>query len=125
MWVFTKDGFFSVVNDKYCGPDELMVRTRTRADAERIRDMLAPGSDVIVLGHADYRYRVKVGRQAWADYLHDTAQDLDYPTVKDTISMGDQKRGICYFAIWSQLVRFQRDEAIRNGDWQDMPIVEL
>ena len=60
MWIFTKDGFYSVIKDKYCTEGELMVRARLRIDLERLLAKLDSDAEILVIKQADYRYRVKL-----------------------------------------------------------------
>lgn len=108
MWIFTKDGFFSVVKDDYCEDGEVMVRVRARIDLERLLGKISGDTDgIIEVPHADYRYRAKVPRQLWADYCHAVAGDIDYPTVKDTVAGGDDSRQAAYYGCWASLYDWQ------------------
>jgi len=59
MWIFTKDGFYSAVKDKYCDDGELMIRARIKVDLERLLQKIESDAEILTFGHADYRYRVK------------------------------------------------------------------
>jgi len=45
MWIFTRDGFFSAVFDKYCKRGELMIRSRCKNDLDRLSKKLRGYSD--------------------------------------------------------------------------------
>jgi hypothetical protein len=100
MWLFTTDGFMSVVS-KDCEPHQLLVRARVRGDIERA----FPGAKVTETRKADYRYRTVVAREALVAYLTRQARDLDYENFKDTVT--DQERHDAYLQVWSAMHRMQ------------------
>lgn len=122
MWIFTKEGFFSVVQDDYCKEDELMVRARVKGDLERLKEKITTEPGIITLGHADYLYRMPVLREDWASYLHGAAMELDYSNVKGTICEKNKNRQIAYFGVWSSMTDLQRKEMIASGDWEHLPV---
>jgi hypothetical protein len=111
MWIFTKDGFFSAVFDRYCKGGELMVRSRCKVDLIRLAKKLQGYSDeseILKAEHIDYRYRMKITKKDWADYLMNCALDIDYANVKDNIvPVGDDLRQDAYYEIWTVLYRWQ------------------
>jgi hypothetical protein len=100
MWLFTVDGFLSIVN-KDCGPDELLVRARVKGDIERA----FPDARVTETPRADYRYRAAINRNALADYLQRQVQNLDYENFKEEI--GDHDRHAAYLQVWTAMHRMQ------------------
>jgi len=111
LWIFTKDGFFSAVFDKYCGRDELMIRSRCKDDLSRLSKKLhgyCDESQILELTRADYRFRMKIKKHMWSDYLINCALDIDYANVKDNIiPAGDDLRKDTYYQIWIALYRWQ------------------
>ena len=111
MWVFTKDGFFSAVFDKYCNRGELMIRARSKYDLRQLSKKLkgfSDDSDIIELEHADYRYRMKMPKHAWAEYLSNCALKVDYPNVKDHIIPARERlRENAYYKVWTALYQWQ------------------
>ena len=111
MWVFTKDGFFSAVFDKYCHSDELMVRARCKEDLCLLSKKLkgyCDESEIVELGQADYQFRMKIPKQSWAEYLSNSALDIDYANFKDhTLPAGDDLRKDIYYQVWTALYRWQ------------------
>ncbi len=71
MWLFTTDGFFSVVS-KGCRPDQLMVRARVKADLKRA----FPKAKIATSNATDYRYRTVVTRKALVALLARTVEKL-------------------------------------------------
>jgi hypothetical protein len=111
MWMFTRDGFFSAVFDKYCKRGELMIRSRCKDDLDRLSKKLRGYSDksaILEIKHADYHYRMKILKHEWADYLINCAFDIDYANVKDNIiPAGDDLRKDAYYHVWTALYRWQ------------------
>lgn len=118
MWIFTKDGFFSIVQDAYCKKDEVMVRARCREDLSRFATRIYTEASVdtacraiIELPGADYRYRLLTKRTHFAAYVHKMAESIDYPTVKDNIipkSIEAVDRRKAMYLIWRVLCDFQK-----------------
>ena len=121
MWIFSKDGFVSVVKDRYCEEDEVVIRARKREDLEAVLDMMeteAPG--IITLPHADYRYRTIVKRRDFALAVARIAIEIDYPNFKSAACPpgSDMKRTVAYHQCWDALRRLQEGETfdIEGGD---------
>jgi len=109
MWLFTKDGFYSVVKNKYCGPDEVAVRARTNDDI--LNFCLAtktPTKRTIRTPEADYLFRVHVSREVFTNYVHECADQIDYPNFKNkAIAPGDHARSDAYHKCWEALHAWQ------------------
>jgi hypothetical protein len=104
MWLFTVDGFFSVVS-KGCRPDQLMVRARVRADLARA----FPKSKITTSQSTDYRYRTIVTRKALVALLARTVEKLDYANFKDTVK--DGARHEAYLRVWNAMYALQERPA--------------
>jgi len=108
MWVFTREGFFSVVHDLYCESDEVMILARKMEDLERLTAKLEGGTGLILeFNHADYRYRMAVKKIAWAEYLRRCAMDIDYDNYKNLIDPKDSARLETYSECWKALKKWQ------------------
>lgn len=111
MWIFTKDGFFSAVFDRYCKGGELMIRSRSKDDLGRLAKKLhgySDESEILEVEKADYRYRMKISKHEWADYLINCAYDINYADVKENIiPAGDNLRKDAYYQVWTALYRWQ------------------
>ena len=111
MWLFNSDGFFSAVQDDYCKSDELLIRARCKHDLCRLAvklDDYCDESKILEIEHADYRYRMKVKKVAWSQYLVDYALNLDYSNVKDNIiPKEDFERKDAYYRVWEAMYRWQ------------------
>lgn len=110
MWIFTKDGFYSAVKDKYCVEGEVMIRARVKIDLERLLEKIDNDAKILVFEQADYRYRVKIKAYQWVKYVAKEAADIDYDNVKDTITWHEPSRSTAYYDCWQALYRLQQSE---------------
>lgn len=93
MWVFTRDGLYSVVRDQ-ANPAKVMVRTRSKAMAVRFAEWVraaqhvttgSASSLVVETWGADYPYRVIVPHVYWTEYVREAAADIDYGNFKEEV----------------------------------------
>jgi len=103
MWLFTKFGFFSVVNKG--DNDELTVRSRTKSDLDRLRNHYLPSlSPPSAHEGTDYPWRATTSSTALGEAMRVIAQDIDYANFKDEVALGLGKdRAKRYGKIWSAL----------------------
>lgn len=111
MWLYTDDGFYSVVHKP--GDQELTVRARVKSDLERLKARYLPGlSDITETKDGDYRFRAKVSHAAFAHGLYSIGLDINYSNFKNTVA---KKQGIdrakIYGNIWA--------DSIALGDLKD------
>jgi hypothetical protein len=107
MWVFTKDGFFSVVRDRFTKRGHIMVRARCRDDLERLAERIRVEAEILELGRADYRFRMQIPNKRWGHYLRQAGEAIDYPNFKHTVRVSDPRRLKAYMGCWSALRRWQ------------------
>jgi hypothetical protein len=111
MWVYTQDGFFSAIQDRFCNERQVAVRARCKADRDRLADWLEGAGytvETVDTPEADYHYRLIIGKAAWAAYLHDAAEGIDYPNFKNAALLkGDRFRAEAYHDCWSAMYGFQ------------------
>ena len=96
MWIFLSNSFISVVQ-KPGDTNLLTVRARIEGDIERV----FPDAKVQANKGTDYKYRVKVPREAVAKALHDQAMSVNYPNFKSTVK--DRERHDVYMGVWSAM----------------------
>lgn len=89
MWICFNDGFVSAV--QHGESDWLLI---VRARREDILRTLFPESEVIVGGYRDYKYRVVVGKAAFAEVLCRRIAAISYRTFKDSVA--DSELGTLY-----------------------------
>jgi hypothetical protein len=111
MWVFTKDGFFSIVRHREYR-DLMMVRARVREDLERAFPQWAGEGDLHIIedDDADYRFRVILPEARVRQYLDEAVTSIDYTTgVKDQIDQGDPDRHSALYDVWQAFYDFQTE----------------
>ena len=109
MWMFTKDGFFSVVEHR--GDDtKLIVRARDREDLETITELFPVETDLKVLHtpDADYEWRLVIDRRDWAKYCKVSAWEIDYDNFKNAIKRQDPERAHLYMNVWAAMRELQQ-----------------
>lgn len=107
MWIASKTGFISVVQhlEKH---DILLVRARVRKDLQSLFD----NKRIFELEVADYRFRVEVSKQEFAEIMVNQIKDIDYPNFKNHIAAkGDQvdKLG-AYQDIWRTMWQYGKEK---------------
>jgi len=108
MWIFTKVGFFSIVQKPSNSPDELTVRARVRSDLAALAAGLPQGScsEIQETDRSDYPYRCVVNRAELAAWLSDQVTDgVNYPNFKDEILRRQGPfRASIYHDVWATLL---------------------
>lgn len=85
MWIFSQDGFFSIVRKP--GDGDLTIRARCAADLDRLRERWLPTlGPTIHGGGTDYPVRARCAPRQLGDALLAMALDLDYPNFKDRLA---------------------------------------
>ena len=102
MWVFTKEAFLSVVENKL-DPKTLLVRSRVEGDIER----LWPNAEVRHTPMSDYAYRAAMSRQEVAAGIANSILEIDYNNYKNSIT--DKRRGPFYMMVWDVMWRMQNE----------------
>jgi len=114
MWIFTRDGFYSVVQDRFCKPSQVVVRARNKKDLERlIKKLDLPKEpNILTFDHSDYLHRILIPRKAWAKYVFEDANDIKYRNFKNQACMNDvgiakTERHHAMMRIWGVMADFQ------------------
>jgi hypothetical protein len=108
MWIFTPEGFFSVVTAEEFG-EELMVRARDGIDLDRLREThfheLGPNME---LTGRDYPVRAFTTHADFARCLSRLANALDYDNFKGAVaSRHSRTRAHIYGDVWSACRQIQ------------------
>lgn len=119
MWVFTTDGFYSVVRHKEF-TDRVVVRSRRRKHLERLCTFMGLDADHVILEtpDADYRWRMTAPRHVWAWYLQDYAgRQLKYTNFKDAAGKikADGRYSSVLHDVWATMRGLQED----RKSWPD------
>lgn len=119
MWIFTRDGFYSVVVHRD-DPECLLVRSRAEGDLVRLRDALGISEPVVRDLNADYTWRLghdmEVTRQRFDAYLSSEVMSIDYDShCKENMSSPggtrDDRRYQWYLDVWGHGMDYQIEEA--------------
>lgn len=117
MWIFTKDGFISVVQHNSI-EDAMLVRARVEGDLAAMFPSLA--DNIETDDRADYKYRLVVDRDMLKDYLDDAVDDLDYEShAKEAMTNGgrDSHRYEALLDVWQAMYSLQTGRrSRRDGD---------
>lgn len=105
MWIFTKDGFFSVVQKPgQKGSDMVTIRSRDKKDLLNLVKVI--GQHVIVDGGGtDYEFRLICHKRAFKTYLANQVNEIDYDNFKHEVQIKDKKRASIYLEIWGAMTR--------------------
>lgn len=118
MWIFTKKGFFSIVQDKD-DADYLIVRSRVKGDLENLLQHLAPDDEppsaISEDAGSDYRYRVRALKWTIASLIHDEVNDIDYINFKAAVTVEDPRRSEYYGMVWAIMCDMQ-DRFLEQDD---------
>jgi len=106
MWVITTHGFYSVVADLE-DPAKVLVRARAHGDLVAL-SALVSNLQIVETPDADYRWRARVDRTAWARAVTRIAEEVDYPNFKSAVAERQGwARAELLHDVWSTLRRLQ------------------
>lgn len=111
MWLFTPDGFYSVVNKDPSGENRLCIRSRVAADLDKLRAKYIPSlSPTEESTYADYQYRGYAPRQDVARAMMRVVEDIDYDNFKDRVAVNDKDRSHVYSRVWADVLQLDKRE---------------
>lgn len=112
MWLFTKVGFFSVVQIKDMS-GVVFVRARVRTDLQHLMNKY---KNILVRGKAngypsishspkaDYPYRIVIRQTEFARLAGALARDIDYTNFKDAVLLAQgHERAELYHEVWAAM----------------------
>ena len=106
MWVFTKQGFFSVVQDRE-HRSNVHVRARSEADLLEVwrhAQMLQAHPEIVYNDdQADYPFRVIMWKTTWAQILEMYAESIDYDKFKPNFEHEPEKHEIL-LKVWGDML---------------------
>lgn len=129
MWIFTSDGFFSVVcarKDNVPGtvdPKNLMVRARKRKHLKRLKKRFKALRKCEIHQDAgtDYAFRIFVRKSVWVDIAAQLAADIDYGNFKNSIKGMRYKQAASN--VWGVMYDYQLahdDESSDSTIWDEL-----
>ena len=115
MWIFSKEGFISVVahrDDK----DILLIRGRVKEDIEdivnEVEKITGNRPEIIELIQADYFYRIFISRSIFKKIMTSKIDGLTYDNFKSSIK--DNERHNAYLDIWRIMYKFAQ-RSVKNN----------
>ena len=122
MWIFCKQGFFSVVEHRNMH-DCVLIRACFKGDLERLLEScvcISRGKDHGVLiehtPEADYPWRMAWPKSGWVAMMQKIAADVDYDNFKNRVHEGHgSPRDRAYMGCWMELRRGQEEAERRQG----------
>lgn len=112
MWLITPIGFFSIVQKSAdAHSDTLTVRSRVRADLERMREQYLPSlSEIQEGGGTDYKFRAQAPRAEVGAAMARLVETLDYSNFKTEVGQQQgHERAHLYSEVWGVLNALQSD----------------
>lgn len=105
MWLFTKDGFFSVVqkpNQK--GTKWLTVRSRNKKDLANLLHSIHVDAKIDYFVGTDYQVRTVISKSKLKRYLAKTIEHINYDNFKHEVQIKDPKRASVYLEVWDAML---------------------
>ena len=100
MWLFTTQGFISVV--AHTGkPDTLLVRARDEGSLLSLQGVT--GATLTHTPFADYPYRIEVLREAYAAWVLEEVSRLTYSNYKSHMCSARPELGDALHEVWAAM----------------------
>lgn len=116
MWIFAREGFFSVVK-KGNGDRDLCVRARVREDLERLVTQHPEMGPIIENAGTDYPYRAFVRSSDWARIASEMAERIDYSNFKSMVAEESGKnRANLYGQVWDVMYNAENSLKARRDE---------
>lgn len=111
MWVFTRRGFYSAVEDT-TNRGRVLVRGRALADMESLIDLAQKAglrlAAILETPDRDYRYRIPMKKSEWIVLLARLGAEIDYPNFKNAIHDDDPERAKRYTEVWAAMLGLEK-----------------
>lgn len=105
MWVFTKHGFFSAVQN-FNDSNLVHVRARFKGDLEKLCAAYHVEPKVVSIQWTDYPFRMDFERSKWSEIMKSEAESIDYTNFKNAVHDGTL-RDKAYMSVWGVMRRHQ------------------
>jgi hypothetical protein len=118
MWLATKFGFFSVVqntNPTRRKDEVVAVRARVKRDLQLLgKAMWKFPAPIVTLKNSDYRYRIEIAANELQNLMTLLAAEVDYDNFKGMIGKSPTQKDKLpgYHEMWQQARYWQMDEAV-------------
>lgn len=108
MWMFSREGFFSVVA---VNASRVQVRARRRADLVNLRKRGLRGR-ILSTPDADYPFRVITTKVLWAKIAASMSHSINYDNFKNEVKRTDTDRAEIYSDVWRVLLALEKTTRI-------------
>ena len=105
MWLFSKSGFFSAVENIY-DKNLVHVRANFAGDLERLCSTYGIEPAVKRVPGSDYSFRMDFTREQWDEIVRGEARAIDYPKFKPAVHDGT-KRDSAYLDVFFTMQKYQ------------------
>lgn len=105
MWLFTKHGYYAIVRDKK-DDNIYWLRGRIKADLDNVVELMdLENSEIIFKDYADYKYRIKLTKKEFIDFMLSVADKLDYANFKSMMDNNANQRHkiFAYYEVYNVL----------------------
>ena len=103
MWLFTPEGFVSVVADRDQPADgRLLMRARARHHLEAL---LPKGGEIFQVPKSDYAWRAWISREQLKQVVAAAIDELDYPNFKNAIE--ERAYHDACMGVWEEMYLYQ------------------
>ena len=111
MWIFTREGFYSVVTAEEFGR-RLQIRARSEADLGRLRSTHLPGlAESIRLPGRDYPVRAFTDHAELAGAVSRMVHSIDYANFKSEVGRRQSYgRSHVYAKVWSDCLQIESED---------------
>jgi hypothetical protein len=109
MWIFSRRGFYSVVEHKD-NPNLILVRARREQDLANLIRGYELAHKITEHPDFDYRWRLIVDRLTWQELSAPLLAEIDYPSFKTELAQTDQVDKLpMLLGFWEQLADYQAE----------------
>ena len=117
MWIFSKHGFYSIVECQGLAADTAeptyLVRGRVRTDLESLKLVAKLSGKLVNKAGADYEWRIRIDTPELFRVMHALGESIDYPNFKAKIATVPSMR--LRVSIYSEVWQVLRDSLNRLG----------
>lgn len=110
MWLFTKYGFYSIVQDEK-DKNIFKVRARKKGDLQELKSNLKDVSDCSIHQDlkADYRFRIFINSKQFQSLMIHFTNSLDYTDFKNSIyeNKSQKDKLDSYHKVWDVMYEYQ------------------
>ena len=113
MWIFTQDGFLSVVAHRAL-KDSLMVRARDRQSLQNLESFAA--EKIAFTANADYAWRLTITREDFSKYLAMAVETIDYDNFKNEMHFARPDFDDALMDVWVTMHKVEDERAVKRYD---------